>query len=354
MSNGTPARRSQRGRARRRASPRPRAARGHRRRPARRRRRRTCSAAPSAVPASPAAGCTQTSSNGRLAPDARVGNTVQRGAAGHGQHPVAGRSCSQRARSTSTSSRRLLHASGEVGVRRGSSPSSAARRRAHCGPVGRLGDEAAVTGRRGSVSRSCVQEARLAVGGQRHHLVLVAGAQEPEVLGQRLVQQAERVRQRLAGQDLQPAVVVAAGEVGGALAAAVAAPARCSAVVTAGAASAGRGGVRDVVGHEPAPARGPGRAAPSARNPGACSAYMRAQVVPRVGQAHVLGRLGQAPGRRSRRRRRGPAGAARPRARHQRIACVGQLPGRERHRPLAVLAPAEAFLLGGGDDLRRR
>ena len=111
----------------------------------------------------------------------------------------------------------------------------------------------------------------------------------------------------------------------------------------------GRRGVRDVVRHVPdLPRVEPGqRAGQELRRP---LRVRGAQVVPRIGEAELLGRpgqrgvervghhvdvgrgqpaLGEAPGRR----------------------LLRQLPGRERNRALSVLAPAEALLLRRRDDL---
>ena len=72
------------------------------------------------------------------------------------------------------------------------------------------------------------------------------------MLGERLVDQAERVRQRLPGQHLQAAVLVATGEVGGALPATVEHQHAGGAPVTGdGRGQPRRRGMRDVVGHEP-------------------------------------------------------------------------------------------------------
>src|SRR6185437_17049386 len=90
-----------------------------------------------------------------------------------------------------------------------------------CGPGDRLGDETAVSAR---VDRTpqLRGEARLAVRGQRHDLVFVAGAQEPEVLRGLLVEKAERVRQELARENLQLASGIPATQMRNRLAATVA------------------------------------------------------------------------------------------------------------------------------------
>src|SRR5205823_10361077 len=91
-----------------------------------------------------------------------------------------------------------------------------------------------------------VQVPRPPVGGQRHHLVLVAGGQEAQVRGQVLVQQAERVRQFLRGQRFEDAVAVPAGQVAGLLAPAVEDQYRAVAGVLRHR-QGGGGGVGDVV-----------------------------------------------------------------------------------------------------------
>ncbi len=66
-----------------------------------------------------------------------------------------------------------------------------------------------------------VEVRRAPVGRHRHHLVLVRRAAEAEVGGELLVEQPERVRQRLRGEDLERAVAGVPREVRGALAAPV-------------------------------------------------------------------------------------------------------------------------------------
>ena len=190
--------------------------------------------------------------------------------------------------------------------------------------------------------------------GKRHHLVLVAGSQEAEVGSQLLVHQAERVRQRLSAQHLQPPPGVAAGQAGLALSAAVADQ---DAAPGAGHREPGRGRVRHVVAHETGPVRiQPGqRLREELRGPGRIHG---AQVIPGIIQTHLLGRAHQARvigkadqvdlGGTDPAFREAPAGGG------ERL-----LPGGERHRPLAVLAPGEALLLGGRrhravDDQRSR
>lgn len=207
-------------------------------------------------------------------------------------------------------------------------------------PVDRLDPEAAVV-RGVDQFAQRLQVPGPAVGGQRHDLVLVAGAQEAQVLGHVLVHEAQGVRQLLRGEHLQLAVAVAAGQVGDVLAPAVAHEHRAVAVRRG---QPGRGRVRHVVGDvahlrrvEPGQCRG--------QEVGRAHRVLRAQVLPvalgalddqgrvvGVGdRVDVLGGeacLLQAPGRR----------------------LLRQLPGREREGPLAVLAAAEPFLLRGGDD----
>src|SRR5204863_4658234 len=134
-----------------------------------------------------------------------------------------------------------------------------------------------------------VEEARLAVGSQRHHLVLVAGTQEAEVGGQVLVQQAERVRQRLGGQDLQLAARVPAAQEGVLLAAAVADQ---HGALRRPRGQASRGGVRHVVAYETGAARVQARQLPGEELRGAGGVH-GAQLVPRVVKAHIRGRTRQ-------------------------------------------------------------
>ena len=281
-----------------------------------------------------------------LTPDPAVGNAVQRRATRHGEAWSPVRSCSQRASSSSTSSRRAC----TVAARSACSGGQLARRRPRGRPAGPV---------TGSVrnppspvgvdpSRSCVEVARPAVGRQRHHLVLVAGAQEPQVLGER-PRRAGRASAAGPGRrtDLQRPSLVAAGEVGAALPATVEHQ------------------------HAVRVRRGRGQRRPTrhARRGGARTGPARVEARQRGGQ-ELRGLLGV------RRCAGGPTGRPAPAPRPvgpvrgrtsrptaSRSAGVSpawagtsdrqlrQLPGRERHRPLAVLAPAEALLLGGGNDL---
>ena len=75
-----------------------------------------CSAPPSAVPASPAAGCTQIVLERPLGGQPRVGHAVQRDPAGHGQHPVAGPRVQPAGQLEQHLLQPGLHAGGQVGV----------------------------------------------------------------------------------------------------------------------------------------------------------------------------------------------------------------------------------------------
>lgn len=153
---------------------------------------------------------------------------------------------------------------------------------------------------RAHVFAELVQEARLAVGRQRHDLVLVAGAQEAEVLGEVLVHEAQRVREALGVQRCQDAALVRPGQVRVRLAAAVedqhvpvAGPGAASAADAACATWCGT--YRTIPGSSPA-GPSPGSSARAARTGSA--AFPTA----------CRGRRDRAPqerGRRSRRRRRG-------------------------------------------------
>ena len=178
-----------------------------------------------------------------------VGHAVQRGTAGHGQHPVAGAGVQLGGQRQQYLLQAALHAGGQVGVRVGEFPAGRASR-SELRPVHRVGAEAA--GDRPDLLPDLVEEAGPAVGGQRHHLVFVAGAQEAEVGGQVLVEQAERVRQRLGGQDLELACAVPAAEERILLAATVADQ---HGALGRPRGQAGRGGVGDVVAHEAGPGR---------------------------------------------------------------------------------------------------
>ncbi len=167
------------------------------------------------------------------------------------------------------------------------------------------------------------------------------------MLGDALVEQPQGVRELLGAEHLQLSCVVAAGEVARGLAAPVEHQ-HVGGVVVRGGKTRGRG-VRHVVRHEPHGRRVQARegTGQEARRPAGVGL---AQVVPRVVEAQLLGRPGEV----------GvvgvgdgvdvgdvQAGGAQAPARGQ----LGQLPGGERHRTLAVLAPGEPLLLRGGNRL---
>ncbi len=161
--------------------------------------------------------------------------------------------------------------------------------------------------------------------------------------GQILVEQAERVRQRLGGHDLQLAAGVPAGQEGVLLATAVADQ---HGALPRSRGQAGRGGVRDVVADEPGPSRV--QAGQFLGEELRCERGVPgAQLIPRVVKAHVRGRAHQ--GRVVGEADQVDIGGAQPGLAQAPAGGHGRLfPGREGHRPLAVLAAAEAFFLGGG------
>jgi hypothetical protein len=193
---------------------------------------------------------------------------------------------------------------------------------------------------------------RLPVGGHGHDLVLVRGAPEPEVRRELLVQQSERVRQRLRGQDLQPPAGEPAGERGADLAAAVEHEHRAR-VEPRG--EGRRGGVRHVM-----------RDPPEVALPAVEDRPQEQRRPLRVERPQSLpvrrGDIGA--DRRAQRRVIGVRDGVKVvsfqtgGAQAERDRLLGQLPGRERHRRLPVLAAREAFFLSGGhgfavDDDRR-
>ena len=190
-----------------------------------------------------------------------------------------------------------------------------------------------------------VQERRLRVGAQRHHLVLVGGAAEAEVGGQLLVEQPERVRQPLRGEHVQRAAREAPGQVGGHLAAPV--EHEHAAGIKAGG-EGGRGGVGDVVRDPPEVALPAAeRRAQKQRRP---PRVQRPQPLPVAGGDVRAGLRGQRRVIRVGDRvdvRRGQSRVVQA----ERDRLLRQLPGGEGDRCLAVLAPCEALLLGGGDGL---
>ena len=218
------------------------------------------------------------------------------------------------------------------------------------------------------------QEARLAERRQGHHLVLVGGVQKSEISGDRLVEQAERVRHVDLAEPLQ-AVAGADGVAGGGLLAA--AVERQHGGVAERRGVKGAGGVGQVVRRRSASGRGRRRAgtprkrawrcsgAPSARWPGALA------IDARNSGSHADPKpsgVACRPGSQRERDRGVVAPPAEQQVRVERIGDVidcrqgdaslaqavvdgveGQLPRRERHRPLAVLDVREALLLGGRD-----
>ena len=184
----------------------------------------TYCAAPSAVPASPAAGWTKTSLKPVSREDLAVGDRVQRAAAGQaqrrqpgpplqpaqrgGRRPPRRRPAARRARSWSP-----LGRARRPGARAG--PNSLVEALAtRAGPsdglavvpghghaLARRGGRSRGRSRSGrrrarrTIWRSCGQERGPAVGGQAHHLVLVAVLREAEELRDRRVEDAERVRE---------------------------------------------------------------------------------------------------------------------------------------------------------------
>jgi hypothetical protein len=175
-----------------------------------------------------------------------VDDAVQRGPAGQRQDALAGPLAQPGGELDDDVLEPALDGRREVGVRRRHLLARAAGRREPV-PVRDPRGEAAVAG--GVHQRPQVLGvARRPVGGERHHLVLVAGAQEAEVRRQLLVEQAEGVRQELRVQRGEVPVAVVAGEVRGPLAAAV--EHQAGAVTARRRESRGRR-VRDVVRHEP-------------------------------------------------------------------------------------------------------
>src|SRR6266542_1956584 len=152
--------------------------------------------------------------------------------------------------------------------------------------------------------------------------------------------------QPLGVQRLQDAVAVAPGEVAGRLATAVEHQDRTVAVsLMHRSGERGGGGVGDVVGDEPDHRRvQPGQ--DSGQERGRSFGVLVAQPVPRVVEAQGVG---GSPERGIERVRHGVQAVRVEPRRFQAPGRgpLGQLPRRERHGPLAVLAPAEPFLLRG-------
>ena len=276
---------------------------------------------------------------------AGVGHAVEGDPVGHGEVGVAGAGVQPAGEVEDDLLQAGLHARCEVGVLR---LPRAVGRAGLCegAQVERLDHEPAVVGRADRPPQ-LVQKRRLPVGGEGHHLVLVGRAHEAEVGGDLLVEQAEGVGQRLGGEDLELAVDPPPGQVRRLFAPPVEheharrRPRR---------GQMGRGGVGHVVGHEShrrGIEAGQGRAQEAGRPLG----VEGAQALPSIGrdvgvrlagdERGVVGvgdggdLVGRDPGL-----AQAPAGGL-----------LGQLPGAVRHRPLAMLAPAEALLLGGGHDL---
>ena len=149
----------------------------------------------------------------------RVGHAVERHSAGKRQRLAANLRVQPAGEVEQHLLQPALHAAREVGVVAGPlvpAPQGLGEAR----PVHWFGAEAAVA-RGVHVLAQVVEEARLAVRGKRHDLVLVAAAQEAQMLGDILVQQTKGVRQPLRRNGFEPAVTVSPGQVTGALAAPV-------------------------------------------------------------------------------------------------------------------------------------
>jgi hypothetical protein len=112
-----------------------------------------------------------------------------------------------------------LHARGEVGVLAGPRLAGQAAGRVVL-PAQRGRAEAAVSGRGHRVAQPA-EVAQAAVARQRHDLVLLGGPVEAEMLGELLVEQAERVRQGLRREHGERSVRGMTGQMGGPLPAAV-------------------------------------------------------------------------------------------------------------------------------------
>ena len=215
--------------------------------------------------------------------------------------------------------------------------------------------------------------ARLAVRGQGHHLVLVGRVQEAEVVGHLLVEDAERVRHvdlaepfevgcprprrsRSCAFSPRPSSVITAARSNGEAWKALAACARWCAT------KCQRNGPSRAGAPEPLARGGAGRRRRAGR--GALTIEERksgSQAASHsAGTGWALGSSGSVivasssgprsrrPGRTSRRRgRRRPADPRLAQAIVDRV--ERQLPGRERHRALAVLDAGESLLLGRGD-----
>ncbi len=140
--------------------------------------------------------------------------------------------------------------------------------------------EPAVAGRPHPVVEHGAEAVRVAVAGERHHLVLVGGPPEPEVRRDLLVEQAERMRQPLGGQHVERPVAPPPAQVRGRLAPPVEHEDRRRRVRGG---HAGRGGVGDVVGHVGEPVGGQARER-GGQELGHPADVQRAQRLPVVGR----------------------------------------------------------------------
>src|SRR5690606_25128359 len=219
---------------------------------------------------------------------AGVGDAVQGDTAGQGQGVAAGLAVQPVREVQEDLLQDGLGAGGEVGVVLVPGLVRGARR-GESGPVDAVGAEAAVAGGV-DVFAQAGQVAGGVAGGERHDHVLLAAAQEGDVLGEFLIEQVEGVGQGLGGEGGQFAVAVAAGQVGGGLPAAVEDEDR--AVGVGGGGSGGRG-VGAVVRDEDHPGRvqaGQGLG----EELGGAAGVLQAERVPGVVQA--LGGGGAGPG----------------------------------------------------------
>ena len=218
-------------------------------------------------------------------------------------------------------------------------------RRSEVAPWDRLHHEASAGGDADRLAKR-LQVNRFTVGRERHHLVLVRRALEAEVHGQLLVHQSQRMRQLLRGQQLEAFAGPPPGQVRGVLTAAVEDEHGRGGE---GRGQAGRGGVGAVMGDEPDTiGLDPGQGA--FQEGGRLAGVERAQPLPVVSrhvtpvgpdQARIVGVsdrieiLGRTAGE----------------GQTPRGGLLGQLPGAEWNRELAVLASREAFLFSCGDNL---
>jgi hypothetical protein len=276
-----------------------------------------------------------------LPPQPRVGHAVERHAARHRQRAIAGAGLEVAGQLEQDLLQPPLDAGREIGMG-GQEVAAGGERRREGVEVHRRHAEAAAVGPHQLLQR--IEMRRPAVRGHRHDLVLVGRPAEAEVGGQLLVQQPQRVRQLLDGQDLEPAVLEAAREVRGALAATV--QHEHVARVQAGR-ERGRRRVRDVMRY-PAHALGVEARQARAQEERRPARVERAQPLPVGGGDVTVERRGQV-GVVGVRDRVEVGGLDAGLAQAERHCLLGQLPGRERDRRLAVLAAREALLLRGGD-----